>query len=172
MGGDGWAGDEAGTKTEMYPRSKRDLPAFPLSLLTLHGAVGFNTAQGPVFCGGANDRTIENRCFILKQHQWMPFPSMTTRRKSATATEINNDRTLIIGGNFNDLKSTEFVSASGSEVGEKFPVTISGHCTFKINATHALVTGGIQDGSDSASTWFVDLTTTTSTPGPAMKMRR
>merc|ERR1711860_388126 len=38
--------------------------------------------------------------------------------------------------------------------------------------THALVTGGKQDGSYSASTWFVDLTTTTFTPGPKMTSRR
>merc|ERR1711860_3979 len=38
--------------------------------------------------------------------------------------------------------------------------------------THALVTGGIQDGSYSASTWFVDLTTTTFTSGPKMTSRR
>jgi len=35
-----------------------------------------------------------------------------------------------------------------------------------------LVTGGIQDGSTSASTWFVDLTKTTVTPGPKMTSRR
>ena len=35
-----------------------------------------------------------------------------------------------------------------------------------------MVTGGNQDGSTSANTWFVDLTTKTFTPGPTMKTGR
>merc|ERR1711860_198110 len=77
----------------------------------------------------------------------------------------------IIGGR-NDLKTTELISSSGSVKGKDFPTTIARHCSFKINSTHALVTGGYQDGSISASTWFVDLTTTTVTPGPMMTSRR
>merc|ERR1711860_399436 len=83
--------------------------------------------------------------------------------------------TIIIGGydeNGNDFKSTEVITSTGSEEGKEFPVTIWHHCSFKINSTHALITGGIQDGSISASTWFVDLTTTTFTPGPKMTSRR
>ena len=71
----------------------------------------------------------------------MPFFNMTTTRWRASATEINNDQTLIIGGrdeNWNYLKTTELISSSGTEKGKDFPVTIQDHCTFKINATHAL----------------------------------
>merc|ERR1711860_406484 len=157
-------------KTEMWPGSKTqcDLPDFPIEI---EGAVGFNTAKGPVICGGVR----ENRCFLLKQHQWMPFSNMTTARKFASATEVNNDETLIIGGydeNGNKLNTTELISSSGSVKGKDFPTTIWNHCTIKINSTHALVTGGRQDGSWSASTWFVDLTTTRFTPGPEMTSRR
>merc|ERR1712004_20626 len=164
-------GDDTGMKTEMWPGSKTqcDLPHFPIEAT---GAVGFNTAKGPVICGGLR----ENRCFILTpQHQWMPFPNMTTARRFASATEVNNDETLIIGGydeNYKFLKTTELISSSGSVKGKDFPTTIVGHCSFKINSTHALVTGGFQDVSYSASTWFVDLTTTTVTPGPKMTSRR
>merc|ERR1711860_459670 len=157
-------------KTEMWPGSKTqcDLPDFPIEI---EGAVGFNTAKGPVICGGVR----ENRCLLLKQHQWMPFSNMTTARKFASATEVNNDQAIIIGGydeNGNDLRSTEVISSTGSEEGKDFPVTIERHCSFKINSTHALVTGGYQDESRSASTWFVDLTTTTVTPGPEMTSKR
>ena len=38
--------------------------------------------------------------------------------------------------------------------------------------THGMVTGGVQDGSRSANTWYVDLTTTRVTPGPTMKTGR
>jgi len=70
------------------------------------------------------------------------------------------------------LKTTELISSSGSEEGKDFPITIYKHCSFKINATHGMVTGGIQDGSTSANTWYVDLTTTKVTPGPTMKTVR
>merc|ERR1712062_471565 len=63
-------------------------------------------------------------------------------------------------------------TSTGSEEGKDFPVKIEEHCSFKINSTHALVTGGLQDGSYSASTWFVDLTKTRFTPGPKMTSRR
>merc|ERR1711860_462573 len=159
-------GDDTRMKTELWPGSKTqcDLPDFPIEI---RGAVGFNTAKGPVICGGHE----ENRCFLLKQHQWMPFRNLTTARRYASATEVNNDETLIIGGR-NDLKTTELISSSGSVKGKDFPTTIARHCSFKINSTHALVTGGFQDESRSASTWFVDLTTTTVTPGPMMTSRR
>merc|ERR1711860_389874 len=163
-------GNGAGNKTELWPGSKTqcDLPDFPIEI---RGAFGFNTAKGPVICGGHE----ENRCLILKQHQWMPFHNMTTARARSSATVVNNDETLIIGGfdeNENALNTTELISSSGSVKGKDFPTTIYSHCSFKINSTHALVTGGRQDGSRSASTWFVDLTTTTVTPGPMMTSRR
>ena len=165
-------------KTEIWPRPKTQcaLPDYPLEV---RGAVGFMTALGPAVCGGYK----EKRCFVYQQHQWMPFPNLKTSRTGASAIEVNSHQTLIIGGydeNWDDLKSTELITSSGSEVGKDFPVTISYHCTFKINSTHGLVTGGIQDvvaggiqdGSWSASTWFVELTTSTFTPGPAMKTKR
>merc|ERR1711860_316842 len=114
-------------KTELWPGSKTqcDLPDFPIEI---RGAVGFNTAKGPVICG------------------W--------------------------DENGNKLNTTELISSSGSVKGKDFPTTIAYHCTIKINSPHALVTGGFQDGPRSASTWFVDLTTTTVTPGPEMTSKR
>ena len=70
---------------------------------------------------------------------------------------------------FDKIKST-LISSSGSEEQNKFPVRIYGHCSFPFNATHGIVTGGKQDGSTSPNTWFVDLTTTTVSPGPTMKI--
>ena len=105
----------------------------------------------------------------------MPWTNMGTARQYASALQINPNQALIIGGedeNNNDLKTTELISSSGSVKGKDFPTTIAFHCTIKINSTHALVTGGFQDKSISASTWFVDLTTTTFTPGPKMTSTR
>ena len=151
------------------PDSQCALPDFPL---TVNGAVGFWTAQGPMVCGG---RGGENKCFLYREHQWMPSTNMGTARYWASALQIDSNQALIIGGldeNWHDLKTTEVISSSGSEEQNRFPVRIAGHCSFTINATHALVTGGWQNGSISANTWLVDLTTTTFTPGPIMKTAR
>merc|ERR1711860_298498 len=100
---------------------------------------------------------------------------MQTPRDSASAVQIDPNQAIIIGGydeNGKKLKSTEVITSTGSEEGKEFPVAIGYHCSFKINSTHTLVTGGKQDGSNSASTWFVDLTKTRFTPGPKMTSRR
>ena len=157
-------------KTELWPKpeSQCALPDVPLEV---DGAVGFWTAQGPMVCGGNRGG---NKCFLYKNHQWMPSNTMQTARQFASQIQINPNQALIIGGNDgnNDLKSTEVITSTGSEEGKDFPVTIVRHCSFKINSTHAFVTGGDQDGSYSASTWFVDLTTTRVTPGPKMTSTR
>ena len=49
---------------------------------------------------------------------------------------------------------------------------IDSHCSFNLNSTHGMVTGGLQDESWSANAWYVDLTTTRVTPGPTMKTGR
>jgi len=163
------------TKTELWPKpdSQCSLHDFPLEV---GGAVGFWTAQGPTVCGGSKiGRLTENRCFLYTKNQWMPWTNMGTARWGASALQINPNQALIIGGydeNLEDLKTTELISSSGSEEQNNFPVKISYHCSFPFNATHAIVTGGNQDGSRSANTWFVDLTTTRVTPGPTMKTER
>ena len=158
-----------GKKTEVWPKpeSQCTLPDFPLQV---YGAVAFWTAQGPMVCGGYE----ENKCFLYKNHQWMPSTNMGTQRGYASAVQIDPNQAIIIGGwdGNNALKSTEVKTSTGSEEGKDFPVTIKYHCSFRINSTHALVTGGKQDGSYSASTWFVDLTKTRFTPGPKMTSRR
>ena len=162
-------------KTELWPKpdSQCTLPDFPLEV---EDAVGFWTEQGPTVCGGENRDGSINKCFLYNEHQWMPWTNMGTARRYASALQINPNQALIIGGwdeNGNKLKTTELISSSGSEEQNNFPVKIYGHCSFPFNATHGIVTGGIQDGDYySANTWYVDLTTTKVTPGPTMKTGR
>ena len=164
-------GDSRKKTTELWPKpdSQCTLPDFPLK--KVYGAIGFWTAEGPAVCGGRKKK----QCFLFKENQWMPWTNMGTARSYASAIQINPNQALIIGGedeNYNALKTTELISSSGSEVGINFPVKIAYHCSFPFNATHGIVTGGWQDGSRSASTWYVDLTTTRVTPGPTMKTGR
>jgi len=162
-------------QTQLWPKpeSQCALHDFPLEV---SGAVGFWTAQGPTVCGGYDGEKTSNKCFLYKENQWTPWTNMGTVRWGASAIQINPNQALIIGGkdeNGNRLKSTELISSSGSEEMTDFPVKIVGHCSFKINATHAIVTGGDQDRSISTpNTWYVDLTTTRVTPGPTMKTGR
>jgi len=167
---------EFSKQTQLWPKPDYQctLQDFPLEV---SGAVGFWTAQGPTVCGGYNrdSRNGINKCFFYsKEHQWMPWTNMGTARHQASALQINPNQALIIGGaddNWDDLKTTELISSSGSEARKDFPVTIAYHCSFTINSTHGMVAGGYQDVS-SSSTWFVDLTTTRVTPGPTMKTGR
>jgi len=163
-------------QTQLWPKpdSQCALHDFPIDFPNERGAVGFWTAQGPTVCGGIGGGT---KCFFYsKEHQWMPWTNMGTARREASAIQINPNQALIIGGkdeNGNALKTTELISFSGSEEGNKFPVRIHNHCSFPLNATHGIVTGGIQDGPyPSGYTWYVDLTTTRVTPGPTMKTGR
>merc|ERR1712241_40652 len=117
---------------ELWPKtdSQCTLQDFPFKV---HGAVGFWTAQGPTVCGG-NAYGVSNKCFIFKNKQWMPWTNMGTARGYASALQINPNQALIIGGkdkNWNDLKTTELISSSGSEEGIDFPEKIVGHCSFK-----------------------------------------
>ena len=170
-----WVGNNE-NKTELWPRpdSQCVLPDFPIKVMN---AVGFWTAQGPTVCGGDGGG---KKCFIYKEHQWMPWTNMRKARIDASAIQINPNQALIIGGydeNHNDLKTSELISSSGSKIGKKKQLfwprpTIYSHCAFPFNATHAIVTGGVQDGSISANTWFVDLATTSFSPGPTMKTKR
>ena len=84
-------GGEYGMKTELWPGSNN----CPLPNLEVRGAVGFLTAQGPTVCGGYGGG---NKCFLYKEHQWMPWTNMGTARYYASAIQINPYQTLIIGG--------------------------------------------------------------------------
>ena len=176
-------------KTELWPKpdSQCALGDFPLRV---YGAVGFLTAQGPTVCGGNMGGIGDgNECYIFKEQQWKPWTKMGTPREDASVIQINPKKALIIGGyeyaNM-PLKTTELISSTGFEEGtshlgprhppgSEFPVTINRHCSFPINATLAMVTGGFQgrySRFSSTATWFVDLTTLTVTPGPTMKTAR
>ena len=165
-------GGPGGEETELWPKpdSQCTLQDFPL---VVYYPVGFWTAQGPVVCGGYNTNTNQwnRKCFIYKHRQWMPWTNMTTLRGHASAIQIGQNQALIIGGK-DRLNTTELVSSNGSEEGNEFPEIISRHCSFTINATHALVTGGVQNGHWGDDTWYVDLTTQKFTPGPTMKTPR
>merc|ERR1711953_1557720 len=92
-------------KTEVWPKpeSQCTLPDFPLQV---YGAVAFWTAQGPMVCGGDGGG---NKCFLYKNHQWMPSTTMGTPRHDASAIQVTPNQAIIIGGydeNGNDFKST------------------------------------------------------------------
>merc|ERR1719414_2469705 len=85
-------------KTELIPSIENEcpLPDFPISL---RGAVGFTTAQGPVVCGGyKEDRSINKDCFLFDGQDWTHWASMRTARRGAAVLKLNDDKALILGG--------------------------------------------------------------------------
>merc|ERR1711860_308041 len=81
-------------KTEVWPKpeSQCTLLDFPLGV---YGAVAFWTAQGPMVCGGDGGG---NKCFLYKNHQWMPSTNMQTPRLYASAVQIDPNQAIIICG--------------------------------------------------------------------------
>ena len=87
------------------------------------------------------------KCFLYKEHQWVPWTNMGTARAGASALQrhVWHDA-LIIGGadeRGKSLKTTELISSNGSVKTNNFPETIHSHCSFPFNSTHSLVTGGL-----------------------------
>ena len=96
----GWG--ESRKQMQLWPKtdSQCTLTDFPLEV---HSTVGFWTAQGPTVCGGNGG---ENKCFLYREHQWMPSTNLGTARNWASALQIDSNQALIIGGrdkNWNDL---------------------------------------------------------------------
>ena len=171
---------ESGQKVELIdlgrPNIICDIPDFPIQVT---GAVGFNSINGPTICGGRkSDGTVTNECNNLNSdHQWESLTNMTTRRARASVTQTNSDKVLFIGGlneeTKTELKSIEILGSSGSYASEDLQFTIAYHCTLKINATTALICGGVQDGHiDSDATWFLNLFTFKISPGPKLQTGR
>ena len=133
-------------KTELWPKPdfQCPLPDFPLNVFA---AVGFLTEQGPMVCGGLRG---EKKCSLFKEHQWFSRTTLGTSRVYASALQIGQNKSgMIIGGK-----------------DEKGSLKIDSHCSFNLNSTHGMVTGGLyehnQRGSKvlllSEKTFFVDLT--------------
>ena len=139
-------------KTELWPKPdfQCPLPDFPLNVFA---AVGFLTEQGPMVCGGLRG---EKKCSLYKEHHWMHRTTMGTSRVYASALQIGQNKSgMIIGG----IDEKGSLVAIGS-------LKIDSHCSFNLNSTHGMVTGGLyehnQRGSKvlllSEKTFFVDLT--------------
>ena len=181
------AGSASIDKTELISSG----PSGPNSICTLkndvplkvYGAVGFNTPLGPAFCGGKKHReeNYNKQCFIFNSdNEWIPWVDMTTPRVFAAAIQTNEHQTMLLGGFVQGvvpLKSSELIeleSSLGPMDSLKLPVTFYRHCILKINATFGLITGGLQDSTSlfSAATWYLDLQSFDTTPGPRMQNRR
>ena len=148
---------------------------YPINVL---GAVGWLSEEGITICGGILSTRLYRDCYTLKDNQWIPRPSMTTARAYASTIKINTTQTLILGGydksNYikNELTSTEMVDSNGAVMYKDLPLTLSSSCVLKINETMGLITGGMQNGSISADTHFLNLQTLDVTSGPRMRTVR
>jgi len=143
-------------------------------------AVGFRTKLGPMVCGGnweegratslchqfdPNSKTFKKKAFSLK-----------SSRLYASAFQLTSDKALVFGGfdeNSKHLDTMEIVNSNGSVLSDKrLPFTFSSGCSAKINNTHGIIIGGNQDGVPSSKTYFMNLNSLQTSPGPELQQER
>ena len=103
-------------------------------------------------------------CPSVSNIEWKNTINMTTPRYGASAIQIDDDKTFIIGGAninqtrpyFNSLPTAEIISSNGSVRSVDLPWTFHRGCALKINETTALLIGIGELGDQ---TWFLDLKT-------------
>jgi len=141
-------------------------------------AVGFRTKLGPMVCGGKGEEGIATSLCHQFDTSSMTFKketfSLKSSRKFASAFQLNSDQALVFGGlDGGPLDTMEIVSSNGSVMSDKrLPFTFSSGCSAKINNTHGIIIGGKQDNKPSAKTYFMNLNSLETSPGPELQQER
>jgi hypothetical protein len=121
------------------------MPNFPAKV---HGATGGLEFKGnPIICGGIQNGSHSNKCYSLKNNEWVSSVNMNSIRAEAAAAQLQDGKLLIIGGSNTSvgLNSAEILTEKGWESNiPSLPVTFQGHCIVTVNATTVLVIGGYQ----------------------------
>ena len=151
---------------------------FPVGVYGASGG-GFKDT-GIVQCGGANSKTVTEKCYYLAQDGTFHEAtfSLQTKRSYASSVALPNGTFVITGGrdqNGNNLKTIEIIDTVNGDVSvpqQTLPEPLTGHCSILVNESVILIIGGERSGSWSSKTSFFDLQTLTSTPGPEMRITR
>ena len=160
--------EEKATKSEFLdidnPSNTCILPDFPKKLS--QAVAGF-TKKGPLICSGYdhNDDSRSSDCYLLtRASQFKKFRSKLRTARYEAASIVTDGGELWVTGGYkkaNDyLDTTELVTTEGQETSISLEKQVYGHCVTRINATRAILTGGVTGGgANSKSTYFIDLTT-------------
>ena len=132
-----------------------------------------------VVCGGFGKEDVrKNRCEVIDvTGKAKSFDMSANGRVYASSVKLDQSTLWITGGfdsNTNDLKSTEYVTVSGSTSGVNLPFAVWGHCMVQFQPDAILLIGGTKnDISYSDKTWIIDPTNGFNiTEGPSLKQGR
>ncbi len=154
--------------------------------------------QIPIVCAGSyrenGVRKSRDTCHFLQfenqQWTWTQLDKTMSEKRFMPASIITDDgRTLWVTGGYNDqiettFKSTDLVSISdnnGALTGASFtikpgpnlPETVAKHCLVKLNSSTAMMIGGDNELDPvKRKTFFLDIQTGRSLPGPELNMAR
>jgi len=171
------------TKTEIFdltnPNYKCDLP---YGNEAMSGGFGGLTKDGILICGGwdysADKQSHECYHFVENQGFVRSTTSMALARDYAKGIVINGSL-WVTGGTidsvWNSTSSSEILTANKHSPSIDLPKEMFSHCVFKINATHAMITGGLQAMALKKrfnSTFYVNLITNEINQGPDMTVPR
>ena len=149
---------------------------FPVEVYGASGG-GFKDT-GIVQCGGANSKTVTEKCYFLAQDGTFHEAtfSLQTKRFSASSVALPNGTIVVIGGADqydNRLKTIEIIDTVNGDVSvlqQTLPEPISDHCSILVNQSVFIIGG--YNVSHSNKTFIMDLQTLKITPGPEMEMAR
>ena len=171
---------ENGKKSEVIdlfnPNAKCQLMTdFPKQVTDATG--GLIESSVPLICGGYSPLE-EGAKYIGNQKQcWYMIDEFAYAidlihdRHFSSSVILNNDVLWITGGNTPlSTNSSEFVRLNRpSEIGPALPLNLNGHCMTKINDTHVIITGGVNNKGQSI---IVDVTTFEMILGPRLSSER
>jgi len=150
-------------------------PNFPAKLSHAIGGLGFK--ENPIICGGRQNSISSNKCYSLKNNEWVSSSSMNSVRVLAVEAKMQDGKLLVTGGqddSGSDLKSAEMLTEEGWESNiPSLPVTIAAHCMVTVNSTTVMAIGGVENSQDwSGNTFYFSFGEESWTEGPEMKNKR
>ena len=123
------------------------------------GSTGGLIGTTPIICGGSGGGVpgayiYLNECILFGTSHVI---TMNSKRYYPTSVAINTNKIFILGGKNENgyLKSTEYVTLDGTEVGPTLPEGFFGSCAVKFHETGDiyLIGGGTTEGNHATATY-------------------
>ena len=165
-----------GKEVEIIDLANQNFVCTPLGSianLTL-GSTGNQLDSTPIVCGGqdlSNSDKIYKTCQIIGTEKVIELKE----ERSFAGNLVINEKLWITGGISSSgmLKTTEFVTLEGSEIGPDLPIRMTKHCTTQIGPNKVMFIGGdTESESESQKTWIYDLEDRLWTQSPEFETQR
>ncbi len=150
-------------------------PNFPARVWGAIGGLGFK--GNLILCGGNLNYAYSNKCYSLKNNEWVSSASMNSVRAWTAAAQLQDGKLLVTGGfdaSLSELNSAAMLTEGGWESNiPSLPVTIAKHCMVTVNSTTVMVIGGRQNGQYySGKTFYFTFGEESWTEGTTLKNKR